>query len=68
MADVKKQLEVMKRQQFWILSGAVLVLVGVTFYLVSKAVSAKIDERTTAIKGKHSDVNAVRGRFADTSE
>ena len=62
MADVKKQLEGVKKQQFWILSGTVLVLVGVTFYLVSAAVSKKIDERTAAIKGKHSDVQTVRGK------
>ena len=63
MADIKQQLEVVKKQQFWILSGTVLLLVGVTFYLVSAAVSKKIDERTAAIKGKHADVQTVKGKL-----
>ncbi|MFN7874492.1 MAG: hypothetical protein ACK5PB_04195 [Pirellula sp.] len=63
MADIKQQLEVVKKQQFWILSGTVLVLVGVTFYLVSAAVTKKIEERTAAIKGKYSDVQTVRGKL-----
>ena len=52
-------LQAMKKHYFWILTGLVLLISSIVFYLSSSTLHGDIDSRVSAINGKFLTVNAV---------
>ena len=61
MDVIKKNLLVVLKFQFWILSGLVLVAASVVFFLTNSSLNALITSRTSTLKSTYDKVNTISG-------
>jgi hypothetical protein len=59
MDVIKKNLLVVLKFQFWILSGLVLIAASIVFFLTSSSLNALITSRTSALKSTYDKVNTI---------
>ena len=63
MDDLKRQLKEIAKYSFWIISGLVLLLSSIIFYLTSTSMYSSISQRINTVNGVFSKINEVGGRL-----
>jgi len=64
MDDLKRYLKEAAKYSFWIISGLVLLLSAVVFYLVKSGLDQAITQRINALNGSFSKINEVSNKTA----
>jgi hypothetical protein len=64
MDDLKRYLKEAAKYSFWIISGLVLLLSAVVFYLVKSGLDQAITQRINALNGSFSKINEVSNKAA----
>jgi hypothetical protein len=64
MEDLKKNLAILAKHSFWILSGLVLLLSTVFFYLTRSSLDESIESRKSALKSTFGSIQTVESKVA----
>jgi hypothetical protein len=62
MEDLKKNLAILAKHSFWILSGLVLLLSTVFFYLTRSSLDESIESRKSALKSTFGSIQTVESK------
>jgi hypothetical protein len=64
MEDLKKYLAILAKHSFWILTGLVLILSAVFFYLTKSSLDQSIDARKSTLKSTFEKIRGVEGKVS----
>jgi hypothetical protein len=62
MEDLKKYLAILAKQSFWILTGLVLIISTVFFYLTKSDLDQSIDARRSSLKTTFDKIQGIEGK------
>jgi hypothetical protein len=64
MEDLKKYLAILAKHSFWILTGLVLILSAVFFYLTKSSLDQSIEARKSTLKSTFEKIRGVEGKVS----